>query len=136
MDGRGCWLSPSEGRWTFHVLSPTLHWTRPRSWGFVSPEVSPVPNLVMTHVVRQDPTWPLGVCPTAEPLGAGVSTGQSWVSSLQTSGPQPRGHAPCVLPASSLARTTQASDQLSSRDPRGEPKGTGFGPDSALPLLL
>ena len=128
----GVWRSPSEGRWAFLVLSPTLHWTRPRSLGFISPEVNPVPNIVVTHVVRQDHTWSLGICPTAEPLGSGVSTGQSWVSPLQISRPQSRWHMPCVLPGSSLARTTQASGQLSSSDPRGEPRGTGSGPDSAL----
>lgn len=76
-------------------------------------------------MVRQDPTWPLGVCPTAEPLGAGVSTGVlgELSADIWTSAQGPRA-------------TTQASDQLSSRDPRGEPKGTGFGPDSALPLPL
>ena len=135
-DMDGCLAVPIRGRWTFFVLSPTLHWTRPRSRGFVSPEVSPVPNIIMTHVVRQHPTWSLGICPKAEPLGSGVSTGQSWVGSLQTSGPQSRCHVPCVLPASSLTRTTQASDQLSSIDPQGEPRGTGCGPDLALPQPL
>ena len=48
-DMDGCLAVPIRGRWTFFVLSP-------RSRGFVSPEVSPVPNIVMTHVVRQDPT--------------------------------------------------------------------------------
>lgn len=46
----------------------------------------------MTHVVRQDPTWTLGVCPTAEPLGAGVSTGVlgELYADIQTSGQGPR----------------------------------------------
>lgn len=87
--------------------------------GFTSPEVSPVPNTtpITARVVRPGPRCSARCSPHGCAVAALVSApasgqNQPWVRT--------RHHLPWVFPASSLARTTPASDQLGGPDLRGK----------------